>query len=150
MADNISDGQSIGPDFFGAGALKDRYSNPFYGVPFQFLPLNIEQQLWWANHFLFRFPFYRTVLSRISNYFITALNIECDDSDAKEKYEEIFETMHWKHVLAMAGLNLLAYGNMFATIAQGFDRFVQCKVPGCKRITNFEKIDNYEFTKDGQ
>ena len=150
MADQVNDGQGLGPDFFGGGSLKNRYSNPFYGVPFQFLPLNIEMQLWWANHFLFRFPFYRTVLSRIANYFITALKIECDDSEAKEKYEEIFETMHWKQVLSVAGLNLLAYGNVFASIAQGFDRFLQCKTPGCKRITNIEKIDDYEFNEKGK
>ena len=150
MADNPSDATTLGPDFFGGGSLKNRYSNPFYGVPLQFLPLNVDLQLWWANHFLFRFPFYRTVLSRVSNYFITQLKIECDDSESKKKYQEIFEEMEWKQILAAAGLNLLAYGNVFASIAQGFDRFLQCATPGCKRITNIEKIDDYSFDKDGK
>ena len=148
MTDNI-DNSAI-PNFFGGGGLSNKYSNPFFGIPFQFLPLNIEMQLWWANHFLFRFPFYKTVLSRVSNYFITSLKIECDDPEAKKKYIEVFEEMHWKQVLAMGGLNLLAYGNMFASIAQGFDRFLQCPTPGCKRITNIEKMDDYEFDKDGK
>lgn len=150
MADNPTDATALGPDFFAGGSLKNRYSNPFYGVPFQFLPLNVDLQLWWANHFLFRFPFYRTTLSRVANYFITALKIECDDSESKKTYEEVFETMQWKQVLAMAGLNLLAYGNVFASIAQGFDRFLQCGTPGCKRITNIEKMDDYEFSKEGK
>jgi hypothetical protein len=150
MSDLINGETNLPPNFFGSGANSTRYSNPFLGVPFQFLPLNIDMQLWWANHFLFRFPFYKTVLSRVSNYFITSLKIECDDSEAKEKYVEIFENMHWKEVLAMAGLNLLALGNLMASIAQGFDRFLQCSNPACKRITNIEKIDNYEFTAKGK
>ena len=135
------------PNFFPGNGLGNKISNPFYGIPMTFLPLNVEQQIYWAEHFLMRFGFYRTVLSRVSNYFITALKIECDDSEAKRTYQEIFEQMHWKQVLAMTGLNLLAYGNVFATIAQGFDRFVKC--PNCPRITNIDKTDDYEFTKEG-
>jgi hypothetical protein len=150
MADLINGETNLPSNFFGGSAGGNRYSNPFYGVPFQFLPLNIEMQLWWANHFLFRFPFYRTVLSRVSNYFITSLKIECDDAEAKKRYVEIFEEMHWKEVLGISGLNLLAYGNLMASIAQGFDRFLQCSVEGCKRISNIEKIDEYEFTKEGK
>lgn len=140
------------PNFFSGGSggpSQLRYSNPFYGVPYQFLPTNIDMQLWWANHFLFRFPFYFTVIKRVSNYFITSLKIECDDSEAKKRYEEIFEEMHWKEVLSQAGINLLAHGNMMATIAQGFDRFIQCQTPNCARITNIEKINDYDFTKEG-
>ncbi len=144
---NNQDSSNLPPAFFN-GMGSNRYSNPFYGVPFQFLPHNIDQMLWWANHFLFRFPFYKTVLSRVSNYFITALKIECDDADAKKKYEEIFNDMQWKQVLGMAGLNLLAYGNVFASITQGFDRFLVC--PSCKRITNIEKVTDYEFTNNAQ
>ena len=136
------------PAFFEGASLRNRYSNPFYGVPFQFLPQNIDHMLWWANHFLFRFPFYKTVLARVANYFITALKIECDDANAKEKYEKIFADMQWKQVLGMAGLNLLAYGNVCASITQGFDRFLLC--PTCKRITNIEKVDNYEFSPQAQ
>lgn len=127
---------------------QNRYANPFYGVPMQFLPQNMDTMLWWANHFLFRFPFYRTVLSRVANYFITSLKIECDDSEAKRKYEEIFESLGWKQILGMAGLNLLAYGNAFASVTQGFERFVMC--PTCKKVTNIDKIEDYEFTKDSQ
>ena len=156
MADTSDVGMP--PNFFGGSGGNGsggnvgnlRYSNPYFGVPFQFLPLNVDQQLWWANHILFRFSFYRTVLSRISNYFITSLKIECDDPEAKRKYTEIFDEMHWKEVLAMTGLNLLAYGNVMATIAQGFNRFLQCPNPSCKRITNIEKLDDYEFNDKGQ
>jgi hypothetical protein len=146
MADNINDAQNLPPGFFGIG--KNRYSNPFYGVPFQFLPQNMDHMLWWANHFLFRFPFYKTVLSRVANYFITALSIECDDAESKKKYEDIFADMQWKQVLGMAGLNLLAYGNVFASINQGFDRFLVC--PTCKRITNIDKINEFDFSNKAQ
>jgi len=149
MADNTSDAQNL-PDFFGGGPLKLRYSNPYFSVSQQFLPLNVDMQIWWASHFLWRFGFLRSVYGRVSNYFITQLNIECDDSDSKEKYTAIFEDMHWKEILSVAGLNLLAYGNVFVSLAQGFDRYLKCPTPGCKRISNIEKIDDYEFDKDGK
>ena len=144
------------PDFLGGGAnggpngLNKRYANPFYGVPYQFLPMQPDHMLWWAQHFLFRFGFYRTVLSRVANYFITELQIECDDSEAKKKYEEAFESMLWKEVLGMTGFNLLAYGNVFASISQGFDRFVKCGNPKCGRISNLDKLLDYQFTAKGE
>lgn len=124
----------------------ETYANPFYGIPHKYLPKTMDAMLWWSNHFLLRFGFYRSVLFRIANYFITTLNIECDDSSAKKKYEEIFKELEWKQVLAVAGLNLLAYGNLFATTTQGFVRFIEC--PKCHKISNLDKLNDYEFNKD--
>jgi hypothetical protein len=148
---NDTETSNMPPNFFGggggAGGTGARYTNPYYGVPMQFLPLNVEQQLWWANHFLFRHSFYKTVLSRVANYFITSLKIECDDPEAKKRYTDIMEKMHWKEVLSLTGINLLAYGNTFASISQGFNRFLQC--PACSRISNIDKVDKYDFSAEG-
>lgn len=126
----------------------ERYSNPFYGVPATFLPQNMDEMLQWSNHFLIRFPFYKAALSRVSNYFITSLQIECDDSDAKKKYEDMFEELEWKSTLAQAGLDLLAYGNVFLSVNQGFDRFLAC--PKCQKVSSLTKIKNYQFDKDAR
>lgn len=137
--------------FFPGGSLsqRERYVNPFYSVAHRYLPYtNIDHQFWWANHFLLRFGFYRAALGRISNYFITSLSIECDDSEAKKKYEEAFEEMEWKQCLSMAGLNLLAYGNVFVSINQGFVRFIAC--PKCAKITAIDKAYKYKFTEKAE
>lgn len=131
--------------FFKPGFNKNKYANPFYGIPLQYLPLNMDGMLWWADHFLMRFGFYRTALSRIANYFITQLNIDCDDEKAKEQYQEIFDQLRWKEVLSEAGLNLLAYGNAFISINQGFDRFLCC--PKCNKFSAIDRIDNFKFDK---
>lgn len=131
-------------NFFGGGA-KNKYANPFYGIPRQFLPLNMDGMLWWADHFLIRFGFYRSALSRIANYFITQLNIECDDDKAKKQYEEIFESLAWKEVLGEVGLNLLAYSNCMVSINQGFERFLNC--PKCRKFTTIDKANNFKFDK---
>ena len=133
-------------DFFNEGMSgRERYSNPFYNIPLQYMPLNIEGQLLWAEHFLFRNGFYKQALNRISNYFITSLSIECDDHEAKEKYEEVFEQLKWRQILSVAGLNLLAYGNEFMTVNQGFNRYLTC--PQCGRVDNIDKLNNFEFNK---
>lgn len=140
---------SQGPmGFFPGGNLsaKERYTNPFYGVAHKYLPYtNVDHMLWWANHFILRFGFYRAALSRISNYFITSLKVECDDSSAKKKYEEAFEEMEWKQSLAMSGVNLLAYGSLYLSINQGFNRFLDC--PKCHKITSIDRASGYQFTE---
>ncbi len=126
----------------------DQYANPFYGIPAKFLPQNMDEMLQWANHFLVRFSFYRAALGRVANYFITSLHIECEDSDAKRKYEEMFDELEWKSILAKAGLDLLAYGNVFLSVNQGFDRFLAC--PQCGKISALQKIKQYEFDKEAR
>jgi hypothetical protein len=133
-------------NFFNEGlGGKDRYSNPFYNIPLQYMPLNIEGQLLWAEHFLFRNGFYKQALSRIANYFITSLQVECDDHEAKDKYMDVLEQLKWRQILAVSGLNLLAYGNEFLTVNQGFNRNLQC--PKCGRVDNIDKLNNFEFNK---
>jgi hypothetical protein len=132
--------------FFGAGQnSRERYSNPFYNIPLQYLPLNIDGMLLWAEHFLFRNGFYKQALNRIANYFITSLNVECDDKEAKEKYREVMEQLRWRQILGVAGLNLLAYGNSFITVNQGFNRNLAC--PSCGRTDNIDKLEDFEFNK---
>jgi hypothetical protein len=124
---------------------RDRYSNPFYNIPLQYLPMNIEGMLLWAEHFLYRNGFYKQALNRIANYFITSLTIECDDEEAKKKYTEVFEQLKWKQICSKAGLNLLAYGNEFITVNQGFYRYLTC--PKCQKSTSIDKTNNFEFNK---
>lgn len=126
-------------------ANSDRYVNPFYGIPLQFLPLNIDKMLAWSEHFLVRFGFYRTALQRIANYFITQISIDCDDEESKKEYEDIFNQLGWKEHMAEVGLNLLAYGNAFVSINQGFDRFLVC--PECGKVSLLERVHNFKFEK---
>lgn len=132
-------------NFFNNNKQSSKYANPFYGVPMKYLPTNMDGMLWWADHFLLRFGFYRTALSRIANYFITQINVDCDDEKSKEQYDEIFEELNWKEVLAEAGINLLAYGNTFVSINQGFDRFLSC--PKCGKTSAVDRINNFKFDK---
>ena len=145
---NFNDESSFIGNPTGNSLTRENYSNPFYGIPHKYLPQNIDHMLWWSNHFLMRFGFYRSVLFRVANYFITALNIECDDVSSKKKYEELFDEIRWKQTLGRAGLNLLAYGNLFTSVNQGFERFLEC--PTCHKITNIDKLYDYEFTKEAK
>ena len=140
---------SPGDGFFpGASARGDRYANPFYGIPYKYLPQNMDHMLWWANHFLLRFGFYRSVIARISNYFITELSIECDDLDVKEQYKTALEQLQWKRKLAEGGENFIGYGNLYASVSQGFLRFLIC--PKCAKVTNIDKIEDYKFSNKGE
>ena len=123
----------------------DSYVNPFYGIPEQYLPQNMDQMLDWANTFLLRFGFYRTALQRIANYFITQLSIDCEDEESKEEYQEVFEQIRWKEHLQETGLNILAYGQDFVSINQGFNRFLIC--PHCGKVSLIDRINNFKFEK---
>ena len=59
---DLANAQSGPQGFFPGGGMPkgERYVNPFYGVAHKYLPYtNIDHMLWWANHFLLRFGFYR-------------------------------------------------------------------------------------------
>lgn len=137
----------VSDSFFGTGDNNkyEQYVNPFYGIPLQYLPQNMDGMLKWANQFLLRFGFYRTALQRIANYFITQVMIECEDEESKKEYQEIFDKLGWKELLAEAGLNLLAYGNTFVSINQGFNRFLVC--PKCSKVTLIDRVNNFKFDK---
>jgi len=130
--------------FFGAGRSdKDRYTNPFYNIPLQYMPQSIEGMLLWTEHLLFRNGFFKQAINRVANYFITNIVIECDDEAAKGKYQEALEVLHWRQALGVAGQNLLTFGNEFTTVNQGFTRHLTC--PKCRKTTNIDKI---KFTFD--
>lgn len=137
--------QSYSPTNFFGGEQNNQYPNPFFGVPLQYLPPDIKSQIWWAEHFLVRNGFVRAALERVVCYFLTTLVIEHDDEDLKEKYEEIFEKICWKEILKVSGLNVLAFGNECLTVAQGFERYLEC--PSCKNAVNIERVNNYKFSK---
>lgn len=131
--------------FKGRNVGGTQYPNPFYGIPLQFLPQNIDQQLWWADQFLNRFGFYKAALQRVADYFVTELNIESDDADTVEEYKKIYKQIGWKSSLREAGLNLLGYGNSYISVQQGFNRFLNC--PKCKRFTIINRIEDFTFDK---
>lgn len=140
MSGNVSD-SFFNPD----GVRKNDYVNPFYGIPEQYIPQNIDQMLEWSNLFLRRFGFYRSALSRIANYFITQVSVDCEDEESKEEYLEIFDKLHWKEHLAEAGMNLLAHGNSCVSINQGFNRFLIC--PQCNKVSLIDRVHNFKFEK---
>lgn len=120
-----------------------RYPNPFYNVPQQFFPKNIDHMILWAEHFLYRFPFYKPALERIANYFITTLKIDGVDTKTEKKYLDTFESLKWKTQLTQAGINLLSYGNEFCSFNAKFLRVLIC--PKCGRTTVIDKVPNYVF-----
>lgn len=135
-------------NLFPSGSGNERYQNPFWSIPLKFFPVNMDAQLWWANHFFLRFSWYRTALTRIANYFITSLEIQCESSDGKENYKEVFDQIKWKPLLSSCGLNYLGYGNLFLSVNQGFQRFLIC--PKCSKYTNIDRVWDYKFSKQGE
>jgi len=133
-----------------ANTEKPEYLNPFKGVAHQYFPYHsMDLMLWWAEHFLMRFGFYRAALSRIANYFITSITFkDVQSSQDREAYEQAFEKLNWKEVLFEAGLNLLATSNLFMTISAGTIRFLKC--PSCGDSVAIQAIDNYEFTSNAE
>lgn len=137
-------------DIFDGDSSQDReqYTNPFYGIPMQYLPLNIDGMFQWSDHFLIRFGFYRNALQRISNYFITSLNVDCDDDESKKEYKKIFEKLRWKQILSESGLSLLSNSNLYISVNQGFKRFLIC--PKCAKVTVIDRVHNFKFQDKGK
>lgn len=98
---------------------------------------------------------YREAARRLLAYFITDLEFEKDSSDdAQDKWREFLEdTLDYKNLLRIIGMDLMCYGNSFTSVIPTFVRHLMCK---CGQVEfpfktvayepNFHfSFDNFQF-----
>jgi len=144
MANTLTEQAFFPGNSGGSNGGKIDYSNPFYSIPQQYFPRNIDQMFQWSMYFLYRFPFYKPALQRIANYFITELDYIGGDAKTQDHYKNAFKQKKYRTVLGQVGLDVLSMGNSYTTFAPTFNRFLKC--PACGKTTLIEK-QKYRFRK---
>ena len=81
----------------------------------------------------------------MATYPITEITISTPKEALKERYEEIFESVHLIDKLSDGGFDYHAYGNSFTSLYFPMDRFLEC--PHCKASYESRKALDKKFVR---
>lgn len=127
---------------------KSRYPSPFFDVSQQYIPPTVKELFKWVYFYATNNSFLGPALGKIARYPITDLVLE----DTSQKLVDFWKTllnntMQIKSFNMDCNLDLVTYGNFFATISYPFSRFLECQT--CKQRTPWKaakkKIENLVF-----
>jgi len=131
--------------FRGSEALPD----PFCDIAALIMPQTMSEAFRWCERVYERMGVYRSAIQRIIAYFLTELDISCDDRDERQKYEEYLnDELNIKSALTEFGLDYQFCGNVFRSIIVPLKRFLECGTPGCgleRPLTEVMKKAEYKF-----
>lgn len=120
-----------------------RYPNPFATRSNLLVPRSIEEMLRWSEHLWVRNPTYAEALRRVVRYFVTKVEVECDDDKENKRITDFLnDNLQINEVLARIGEDFVCYGNSFRTMYSPFRRMLVCQ--HCHVRLPVERVD-YRF-----
>lgn len=129
-------------------------TSPFTKLTRSVYPRTIRETFAWAEELWMHHGMYSQSISTAVRYFMTAIEIEGDDLDfeARKKYrDKASSIIDILGEAAVAGDDLMAFGNEFTTIHRPFIRQLQCRNPKCgfmapiRKMEKFFKFSNGDF-----
>jgi hypothetical protein len=116
----------VGSDFYG-----DSFPSPWRDMATLSMPDNFYNALWLSEYCFFAQPTYARAQQRLVAYFLTDIDINptsADDSvgeDERDKWSSfIYDTVGIKGVIALMNMDLVCYGNAFASLHVPFKRML--------------------------
>jgi hypothetical protein len=143
----MSTANSPGPamQYRGSEALPD----PFCDIAAMIMPQTMSEAFRWCERVFERMGVYRSAMHRIVAYFITELDVACDDRDARQKYEDYLnDDLNVKGLLTDFGLDYQYAGNSFTSIVVPLKRYIECGTEGCgleRPLAEVMKNKDYKF-----
>jgi len=132
-----------------SGSNTKKYPNPFFDLANNFLPKNIKTLFQYCKTFFYTNSFLRNVITKLTEYPITELLIDSNESQVvKDKwYTIINQNVKLKPLLIDVGLDYYTYGNAFISASVVPKRFLKCSSCGEEHPiddVNY-KIKNFSF-----
>lgn len=115
-------------------AASEAWADPFGGqYASMVMPETNPMALRMCEFILHNQGIYRESVRRLNAYFITDLEFDKEASDeAQDKWREFLEdTLDYRQLLQIIGMDLAAYGNSFTSVIPTFSRHLMCP---CGRI----------------
>jgi hypothetical protein len=126
---------------------RSAFPDPWLDYSSTQMPRSIYDVLRWSEHVYLTDGTYSQACKRVVRYFLTRIELSGASEEEKEKYTEFLtEDMNIMNALAMAGDDLLIYGNSFNYIYAPFRRYLRC--PKCNifrpigKMTYTFKVEN--------
>lgn len=137
--------QSPMMQYRGSEALPD----PFCDIAALIMPQTMSDAFRWCERVYERMGVYRSAVKRIVAYFITELDIACEDRDERKKYEDYLnDELNIKGLLTDVGLDYQFTDNSFTSILVPIKRYLECGTEGCgleRTLTEVMRKSEYKF-----
>lgn len=132
---------SIGDTGLGAGASRfdstrqgqgtQRYPSPFFDIGHTYLPTSVKQMFRWCRYYFMTNPIINAVTYKMSEYPITPIIIDEEDTELRAKWNDIVENkLKLRPFQIETGLDYHCYGNAFITLHFPFQKYLICR--NCK------------------
>lgn len=108
-----------------------RYPSPFFDIGHTYLPTSVKQMFRWCRYYFMTNPVINAVTYKMSEYPITPIIIDEEDSELRSKWEDIVENkLRLRPFQIETGLDYHCYGNAFITLHFPFEKYLICR--NCK------------------
>jgi hypothetical protein len=125
-----------------------RYPSPFFDIAHTYLPPSMKALMRWCRYYYLVNPLINTVITKLSEYPITELIVDENNTGIREKWENVLEqNLRYRAFQIEVGLDYFTYGMALVTLHFPFTKWLVCK--GCKHRHKAQKIfykwRNYEY-----
>ena len=125
---------------------KSKYPNPFFDLSRTFIPTRIKTLFKYCRVFFYKNEFINSVLYKLTEYPITDLIFQHDDSEIKKKYRTLLNHhLRIKTLLIEIGLDYHTFGNCFISATTKFKRYLEC--PKCKTAFQLSEQKDIKFSQ---
>lgn len=119
------------------------HPNPMFDFVTGFVPRRLRDLFSWMEYLYYNSSPVFAALKKFSEYPITEITYETNNSALEEKHSELLEKrLKIKNVLILCGRDRWLYGNCFVSVYQPFARFLKCS--HCGTLVNINFV-NYTF-----
>jgi hypothetical protein len=127
---------------------RSAFPDPWLDYSSTQMPRSIYDVLRWSEHVFLNDGTYSMACKRVVRYFLTRIELSEASEEEKEKYSDFLtDDLNIMNVLALAGDDLLIYGNSFNYIFAPFRRYLRC--PKCNIFRPINKM-TYTFKADNK
>lgn len=122
------------------------YPSPFFDVAHTYLPVTVKQLFKWCRYYFMTNPLINATVFKLSEYPVTDIIIDHENSDVKRKWTEYFQDhLKYRAFQIECGLDYHCYGNTCVSLGFPFKKYLYCR--GCKFRDEAAKIrDCWIFT----
>lgn len=130
------------------------YPTPFFKVGDTYMPPTVRELFRWCRYFFLTDGTIQTVISKMSQYPITRLLYECNESQEKVYKKILEDRIDIFTEMISIGIDYFTYGNCYVGFREPTIRMAKCKV--CNKdteLTNYKKVkvkfQKYRDPKEG-
>ncbi|NMC34665.1 MAG: hypothetical protein GYA36_19760 [Veillonellaceae bacterium] len=122
------------------------YPSPFFDISSTYLPRTVKALFQWCKFYFWTNPLIASICQKLSEYPITDIILESNDSNVKERWEWLlFNQLQYRLFETGMALDYHVFGNAFASIAFPFRKFLTCAACG----ESVDALDNRKIWRYG-